>query len=145
MRGSDVPKPPRPGDLIALERDACVEHLEQAPYVRIGFVVDGDPMVLPVNHLLYEGAIYFRTAPGSKLGSAAAGNTVVIEADEGDEQRRIGWSVVAKGRASIVLDEAEIEALLAQQFEPWALPDNRSFWIRVDVQDLEGRRIIRPE
>jgi uncharacterized protein len=140
-----VPKPPRPGDLIALERDACVEHLEQAPYVRIGFVVDGDPMVLPVNHLLYEGAIYFRTAPGSKLGSAAAGHNVVIEADEGDEQRRIGWSVVAKGRASIVLDEAEIEALLAQPFEPWALPDNRSFWIRVDVQDLEGRRIIRPE
>jgi uncharacterized protein len=140
-----VPKPPRAGDLVALERDACIEHLEQAPYVRIGFVVDGEPMVLPVNHLLHDGAIYFRTAPGSKLGSAAAGNNVVIEADEGDEQRRIGWSVVAKGRASIVLDEAEIEALLAQPFEPWALPDNRSFWIRVDVQDLEGRRIIRPE
>lgn len=127
-----------------MERAACMEHLEQTPYVRIGFVVDGEPMVLPVNHLLYEGAIYFRTAPGSKLGSAAAGNTVVIEADEGDEQQRIGWSVVAKGRASIVLDDAETEALLAQPFEPWALPDNRSFWIRVDVEDLEGRRIIRP-
>lgn len=139
-----MPKPPRPGDLVALGRDSCIEYLEQAPYVRIGFVVDGEPMVLPVNHLLYEGAIYFRTAPGSKLGSAAAGNMVVIEADEGDEQRRIGWSVVAKGRASIVLDDAEIEALLAEPFEPWTLPDNRSFWIRVDVHDLEGRRIIRP-
>lgn len=139
-----MPKPPRAGELIALERDVCVEHLEQAPYVRIGFVVDGEPMVLPVNHLVYQGAIYFRTAPGSKLGSAAAGHTVVIEADEGDEQRRIGWSVVAKGRASIVLDDAEIEALLAQPFEPWALPDTRSFWIRVDVQDIEGRRIVRP-
>lgn len=140
-----MPTPPRPGDLIALDRDASVEHLGAAPYVRVGFVVDGEPMVLPVNHLLHAGAIYFRAAPGSKLGTAAAGNLLVIEADEGDEDRRIGWSVVAKGRASIVTDDAEVEALHAQPFEPWALPAESSFWIRVDVQDIDGRRISRPE
>ena len=138
-----MPNPPRPGELIAIDRDACVEHLEQAPYVRIGFVVDGDPMILPVNHLLHGGAVYFRTAPGSKLGSAAAGSLVVIEADEGDAERRIGWSVVARGRASIVTDQTEIEALHARSFEPWALPGDRSFWIRVDVQDIDGRRVVR--
>jgi uncharacterized protein len=126
-----------------MARDACVELLTQTPYVRIGFVVDGDPMVLPVNHLLHGGAVYFRTAAGSKLGSAAAGNIVVVEADEGDEDRRVGWSVVAKGRASIVTDEREIEALHAQPFEPWALPDTTSFWIRIDVQDIDGRRVVR--
>ena len=126
-----------------MDREACIEHLARVPYVRIGFVVDGDPMVLPVNHLLHGGAVYFRAAPGSKLGSAAAGNIVVVEADEGDAQQRVGWSVVAKGRASIVTDETEVEALHARSFEPWALPDNSSFWIRIDVQDIDGRRVVR--
>ena len=135
--------PPHPGDLVVLGRDACVDRLEEAAYSRIAFVVDGVPVVLPINHLLHDGAVYLRTAPGSKLGSAAAGQIVVIQADEGDAERRVAWSVMVRGRASIVTDEAEIEALHAYPFEPWALPDSRSFWIRVDVHDIDGRRIVR--
>ncbi len=135
--------PPRPGDLIVLGRDACVDRLEQAPYSRIAFVVDGEPVVLPVNHLLHDGAVYLQAAPGSKLGSAAAGQVVVIQADEGDADRRVAWSVMVRGRASIVTAEPEIEALHAYDFQPWALPDSRSFWIRVDVHDIDGRRIVR--
>ncbi len=138
-----MPAPHRPGDLTVLGRDACVELLEQAPYSRIAFVVDGVPVVLPINHLLHDGAVYLRAAPGSKLGSAAAGQLVAIEADAGDATQRIAWSVLVRGRASIVTDEAETAALHAYDFEPWALPETRSFWIRVDVHDIDGRRIRR--
>ncbi len=137
-------RPPRPGDLAPLEREDCVDRLGAAEYVRVAFTADGAPMVMPVNHVLHDGAIYFRTAPGSKLGTAAAGGLVAVEADDGDVQRRIGWSVVAHGRASIVTDDEVIETLHAMPFEPWALPDDRSFWIRVDVHDISGREIIRP-
>ena len=133
---------PRPGDLTALDPDECVELLGATSVVRIGFVAEGRPSVLPVNHLLHDGAIYFRTAPGSKLGTAAADSEVAVEADEGYDASRTGWSVVAHGHAHIVTDQAEEEALLAYHFEPWALPDDRAFWVRVDVDDVSGRRIV---
>lgn len=134
---------PRPGDLVTLDPDDCVDLLRAAPWVRVGFVVDGEPNILPVNHLIHDGALYFRTAPGSKLGSAAAGNPVAIEADGGDEETRIGWSVVVRGHAAIVTDDHLERALFEQPFEPWAVPGDRTFWVRVDVERISGRRIVR--
>jgi nitroimidazol reductase NimA-like FMN-containing flavoprotein (pyridoxamine 5'-phosphate oxidase superfamily) len=136
-------QPPRPGDLVTIEPQACVELLEAAPWVRIGFVADGMPSVLPVNVLLHDDAIFFRTAPGSKLGSAAASGTVAVEADGGDEATRIGWSVLARGQASIVTDPTLEEALFNLPFEPWAIPDDNFFWVRVEVESITGRKIIR--
>ena len=133
---------PRPGDLLALERERCVELLGATPFVRIAFVTGGEPTILPVNHLLHAGAVYFRTAPGSKLGTAAADAAVAVQADHGDPATRTGWSVVAHGHATIVTDEAEMEALHAYSFEPWALPDARAFWVRVDIDDISGREIV---
>lgn len=138
-----VERPPRPGDLLPLDPAVCTERLGQAAVVRIGFVVGDVPTVVPVNVLLHEGAVYLRTAPGSKLGSAAAGALVALEADEVDEVERTGWSVVAHGRASIVTDADEREALHAEPFEPWALPDTNSFWVRIDVHDIAGREVVR--
>lgn len=136
-------KPPRPGDLITLDPDRCIELFEAAPWVRIGFVTDGAPSILPINVLLYDDAIFFRTAPGSKLGTAAASGTVAIEADGGDEEARVGWSVLARGEASIVTDPDVKEALFALPFEPWALPDENFFWVRIDVASISGRQIVR--
>ena len=136
--------PPRPGDLIELDRERCIELLAGAHLVRIAFVTDHGPSVLPVNHLVHDGSLYFRTAPGSKLGIAAADGPVAIEADGGDAATRTGWSVVVHGRASIVTDEGVSEALYERPFEPWALPDDRAFWVRVPLDQISGRRIQRP-
>ena len=97
-----MPSSPHPGDLVVLGRDACVDRLEQAAYSRIAFVVDGVPVVLPINHLLHDGAVYLRAAPGSKLGSAAAGQIVVIQADEGDAERRLAWSVMVLRSSQVI-------------------------------------------
>lgn len=132
-----------PGDLVAIDPAECTRLLGAAPWVRIGFVVDGAPTVLPINAVLHGDAIYFRTSSGSKLGTAAASGQVAIEADGGDEDSRVGWSVVAHGQASIVTD-TDLEAqLLELPFEPWALPDSQQFWVRVEVTALSGRRIVR--
>lgn len=137
--------PPGPlGDLVVIDPSECIDLLGQAPWVRIGFLADGEPSVLPVNAVLHDDAIYFRTGAGSKLGTAAADSMVAIEADGGDTEERIGWSVVAHGRASIVTDRALEETLMSLPFEPWALPDTRDFWVRVEVASVSGRRIVRP-
>jgi uncharacterized protein len=138
-----VSVPHRPGDLASLDRDDCLSLLAGTPFVRVAFVTTHGPTILPVNHLLHGDALYFRTAPGSKLGTAAAGNRVAIEADSGDERTRTGWSVLIHGQASIVNDDELIEALHAEPFEPWALPADQSFWVRVELEHVTGRRIVR--
>lgn len=133
----------RPGDLVAIDAAACLALLEDAPWVRLAFVLDGVPSVLPINILLHDGAVFLRTATGSKLAAAAAAGTVAVQADGGDPVARVGWSVLAHGEASIVTDPAVEEALLARGFEPWAIPDDKPFWIRIDVSEVTGRRIVR--
>jgi uncharacterized protein len=135
--------PPRPGDLAPIDHDRCLELLADASFVRVAFVTPQGPTVLPVNHLMHGDALYFRTAPGSKLGTAAAGAKVAIEADSGDDLTRTGWSVLVHGSASIVNDPQLIEALHATPFEPWALPAEQAFWVRVELERVAGRRIVR--
>jgi uncharacterized protein len=137
-------RPPRPGDLLAIDADECVRLLESAAWVRLGFVLDGVPSILPINVLLHDQDIFFRTATGSKLAAAAASGPVAVQADDGDPTKRVGWSVLAHGQASILTDPAVEEALHAKPFEPWAIPDDKPFWVRVEVSDITGRRITRP-
>ncbi len=138
-----MPATPRPGDLAPIDRDTCLQLLAGVSFVRIGFVTAQGPTVLPVNHLIHGDALYFRTAPGSKLGTAAAGERVAVEADSGDDATRTGWSVLVHGPSSIVNDTATIEALLNLPFEPWALPAEQAFWVRVELERVSGRRIVR--
>lgn len=133
----------RPGDLAPIDHEGCLVLLESASFCRIGFVTDRGPTVVPVNHLLHGDALYFRTAPGSKLGTAAAGGPVAVEVDSGDDHTRTGWSVLVHGHASIVNDPDLIEALHARPFEPWALPAEQDFWVRVELEQVSGRRIVR--
>lgn len=136
--------PPRPGDLLAIDPDTCVELLQSAAWVRLGFVLDGVPSILPINVLFHGQDLYFRTATGSKLAAAAAAGPVAVQADDGDATKRVGWSVLAHGHASILTDPEVEEALLALPFEPWAIPDDKPFWVRIEVADITGRRIARP-
>jgi nitroimidazol reductase NimA-like FMN-containing flavoprotein (pyridoxamine 5'-phosphate oxidase superfamily) len=134
--------PRRKGDLAPLDRDECLERLADAPFVRLGFCTADGPSILPVNHLLLGDLLYFRTETGTKLATAAAEGKVAVEADGHDESRRLGWSVLGHGHASIVTDDAELERLHSHDFTPWTSPDSKLFWIRVAFEDLEGRRIV---
>lgn len=133
---------PRPGTLLELDREECMRRLDRAPWARIAFTTDSGPRILPINHLVLDDAVYLRTSPGSKLGSAVRGVTVAVEVDGGDEASQLGWSVVARGRSSIVHDEALIERLMLQPFEPWTLPESKAFWVQVEIDELSGRTIV---
>jgi uncharacterized protein len=133
---------PRPGDLLELDREECVRRLIDAPWARIAFTTDSGPRILPINHLVVDGEVYFRTSPGSKLASAVRGAPVALEVDGGDAASRLGWSVVARGRSSIVHDEGLIERLMLQPFEPWTLPEDKAFWVWIEIDDITGRTIV---
>jgi uncharacterized protein len=133
---------PRPGDMLELDREECVRRLTDAPWARIAFTTDSGPRILPVNHLVVDGDVFFRTSPGGKLGSAVRGAPVALEVDGGDAASRLGWSVVVRGRSSIVHDEELIERLMLQPFEPWTLPEDKAFWVKIEIDDITGRTIV---
>jgi uncharacterized protein len=133
---------PRPGGMLELDREECVQRLNDAPWARIAFTTDSGPRILPINHLVMDDTVFFRTSPGSKLASAVRGAPVALEVDGVDAASRLGWSVVAYGRSSIVHDEGLIEKLMLQPFEPWTLPEDKAFWVKVEVDDITGRTIV---
>lgn len=137
------PLRPHPGDLVALDTLECARRLEAAAWVRIAFTdADDRPRVYPVSHLVVDGAIVFRTSPGPLLGAVARGAIVAVQVDGGDVADRIGWSVMASGPASMILDVSELETLYSLPFEPWARPGEKLAWVRVTVEELTGRAIV---
>jgi uncharacterized protein len=137
--------PRHPGDLEPIERAECEELLASVPFVRLGMITKRGPSILPVNHVLVDGELFFRTEAGSKLAAAASEGLVAVETDGADLERHVGWSVLGHGTASIVTDHETVERLSSLDFTPWNAPDEKMFWVRVRFDDLEGRRIVGGE
>ena len=100
-------------------------------------------MVLPVNYLLVDGDVIFRTDPGSKLRAALHNAAVAFEVDGVDQQLEVGWSVLVRGFVSEVTDEAELEQLHASPLSAWA-PGAKSHYLRVSHRQITGKRISIP-
>jgi hypothetical protein len=66
---------------------------------------------------------------------------VCLEADSWDSLGHTGWSVLAKGAADAVEDEATIERLEQLPVRPWSRPDLRREWVQILVEEVSGRRI----
>jgi nitroimidazol reductase NimA-like FMN-containing flavoprotein (pyridoxamine 5'-phosphate oxidase superfamily) len=126
--------------LEILPLDQCLRLLDSVPVGRVGFIADGQPVILPVNHVVDGHNVVFRTAWGSKLAATEGQNLATFEADHYDEQTRSGWSVVATGRAEVVKAEADVHRLDRRGMHPWATAGQRPFWIRIRPTSVSGRQ-----
>lgn len=124
-----------------LSADECMQLLRLGSYVgRIGFILDGRPMILPVNYLAEDGSLVFASLDGTKLHALAGGADVVFEVDEARPLYHAGWSVLVRGTAREVTDEQEIELLRRGPLKSWAAVHD-AHWIRISIDDISGRRI----
>jgi uncharacterized protein len=127
--------------LETIPLDDCLRLLASVPLGRVGFLSDGEVVMLPVNHAISGQDVVFRTTLGSKLSAAESENSVTFEADHYDARRRVGWSVLVTGRAEMVYDDAEVAALNRLGLEPWPDAVDRSFWVRIRPRAVTGRRL----
>ncbi len=125
--------------LEVLDRDACMCLLASARLGRLAVVVEGRPVVFPVNYVLDGDAVVFRTGGGTKL-HAAVGNEVAFEIDGSDGSYHTGWSVLVGGRAEEIVDARDLERCARLPLRPWARGDV-SHWIRIRPRAVTGRRI----
>lgn len=119
-----------------LTPEDCLALLAQHRVGRLAVAVPGSsPLVVPVNYVMDNRAVVFRTDHGEKLASLH-GQPVSFQIDEIDPLHRTGWSVLVRG----VAHEAthwEVDHLTV---DPWA-PGRRDRWVRVVPSTISGKRI----
>ena len=124
-----------------LTREECLHLLQDQAYVgRIGLVVDGRPLVLPVNYLAESDAIIFCTGSGTKLDAARNGVDVAFEVDDSRPLQHAGWSVVIQGKAHEITGQDEIEKLRRGPLKSWVAAPSQH-WVRISLETISGRRI----
>jgi hypothetical protein len=109
---------------------------------RVGITIGALPAIFPVNYRVVDGAILFRTSPGSKMSAAVAGAVVAFEVDDYQLADRSGWSVLAVGPAEVVHDIAVAFQVVEAGLEPLAGADRRTTIIRIQPTFISGRRIV---
>ncbi len=99
--------------------------------------------VFPVNHLVDQGSIVFRTAMGTKVSDAVEAQEVAFEADNAaptyDEQRDDPWSVVVHGVAELITIETDLFDSFELVVRPWHV-SNKPYFIRLVPITVSGRR-----
>ena len=101
--------------------------------------VEGEPEIFPVNFVVQNRTILFRTAVGTKLVSAVINNNVLFEAD--DHNVAEGWSVVVRGIARTLHSDDEIREAERAQLLPWTATV-KSHYVRVLPTRITGRRFV---
>jgi nitroimidazol reductase NimA-like FMN-containing flavoprotein (pyridoxamine 5'-phosphate oxidase superfamily) len=123
----------------SLTMDQCWKLLETETLGRVALIVDSHPEIFPVNFVLERRAIVFRTAGGTKLWGAITAKPVAFEIDGYDPHDETAWSVMARGDAELLEDQAEKDAVDASLLEPWQ-PGEKPYYVRVAPKALTGRR-----
>jgi nitroimidazol reductase NimA-like FMN-containing flavoprotein (pyridoxamine 5'-phosphate oxidase superfamily) len=97
---------------------------------------DGGVDIFPINYVVADRLIFFRTAPGSKLMDLTKHPIVALETDGTHNRRR--WSVVVKGTAVRLGSDEEIEAsgvlVLHSQ-----VPTEKWNYVRITASSITGR------
>jgi uncharacterized protein len=128
--------------LELLSEDDAWALLASGEIGRVGITIGALPAIFPVNYRVIDGAIVFRTAPGSKLSAAAEGAVVAFEVDDYQLADRSGWSVLVVGRSEVSHDLDDVFKALDARLEPLA-GGRRCALVRIEPTFISGRRIVR--
>lgn len=125
-----------------LEEAVCWRLASSVAVGRVGFVYDDEPIVLPVNSMVVDGRIAFRTAGDSMLHDLGSGVRVAFEADHFDAVAESGWSVLVRGHLWEVVDDELRNRLIGASTHPW-VPGPKDRWMIIVPSVVSGRSITR--
>ena len=121
----------------------CEALIAQASIGRVGFTDAAGPMILPVNYIVAEGFIAFRSDSTSMLVNVPL-RAIAFEIDGWDGPTS-AWSVVVRGHAR------EVTSALGERYEqlrstavPTFAPGPPVHWIVLEMDRISGRRITGP-
>ncbi len=119
--------------LDELDDATCWDLLAGVAVGRVAVGLDGgDVLVVPVNFRVEGRAVVFRAGTGTLTQRLASRAT--FQADAFDENRRLGWSVLAHGTVTVTVHDADQDGVP----QPWPEGHTRAL-VRIDVDRVSGR------
>ena len=129
-----------PDPLHVLTDDECWTRVSTQDLGRlvthVGDVLD----IFPVNYVVDNGTIVFRTAEGSKLVELTVNDEVLFEVD--DHTDSDAWSVVVRGHAHRLASSEQVAEADRLPLRPW-LPTLKYNYVRIEPSTLSGRAFHR--
>jgi nitroimidazol reductase NimA-like FMN-containing flavoprotein (pyridoxamine 5'-phosphate oxidase superfamily) len=95
--------------------------------------------IFPVNFVVQNRTVLFRTAEGTKLFGAVAHNQVLFEAD--NHKVDGGWSVIVRGTARVLYGSTELDEAERAGLHPWIATEKLRF-VRIRPTEITGRRFV---
>lgn len=127
--------------LELLDEAECRALIGRAGVGRVAVTIEALPAIFPVNFVVSDDAVVFRTSPGTKLAAATAHAVVAFECDEMQSFERSGWSVLVVGMARAVTDPDVAERLSRLPLAPW-VEGRRDNFVQIGIEFISGRRIV---
>lgn len=126
--------------LWALGRPECLALLAGGSIGRLGLSIGALPVILPVNYVVVDERVLFRTVHGTKLDAATRNAVVAFEVDQFESDGSAGWSVLVRGIASETTDRQILAMARSRALSSWALDGLADHYVLVDTDEITGRR-----
>jgi nitroimidazol reductase NimA-like FMN-containing flavoprotein (pyridoxamine 5'-phosphate oxidase superfamily) len=130
------------GRFTEVDTEECWSLLDTTTVGRLAFSGADGIVILPMNFIVFESAVFFRTSVDSPLASLGEGcDDVAFEADHHDDLLQRGWSVLVRGStAAAGADEAASALASSSRLGPWA-PGDRPLVIKLSPRHIDGRAV----
>lgn len=126
-------------ELEVLDEAECLALLAAHDVGRVAIIVDRQPVIYPVNYLIDEDCIVFRTNwPVLAHASLAV---LAFQIDSFDVGRQSGWSLLVQGVGHDITDalDSASERLQAVPVSPW-VPGSQPRLLRLVPRTITGHR-----
>lgn len=111
--------------------------LADVPLGRLVTYFGGQLEIFPINFVVDDRTVLFRTAEGTKLFTTVMSDEVLFEADEHTDEG--GWSVIVRGGAHILNTADEIHAADRTGLIPWVATEKLRY-VRITPTQMSARR-----
>jgi nitroimidazol reductase NimA-like FMN-containing flavoprotein (pyridoxamine 5'-phosphate oxidase superfamily) len=124
------------GPITVLDDQEAWNRLSSVALGRLVTSFGGQLEIFPVNFVVQNDTVLFRTAEGTKLFTTVMNEKVLFEAD--DHTVAEGWSVIVRGTARLLTGAEEIQQADRAGLMPW-VPTEKLRYVRVTPTELTAR------
>jgi hypothetical protein len=127
------------GHLQELSHAQCLELVRSKGVGRLAYCGTDGLQVLPLNYVVHDEAVVFRTSPYTTLGRQGQIDDAAFEVDEIDDYTESGWSVLLKGPLRPI-DADDLPDSLDRPL-PWPAGE-RFLYMRLTPRIITGRQLF---
>jgi hypothetical protein len=122
-----------------LAPDECWKYLRSSYIGRLAVINGAAPEIFPVNFMVVEETVVFRTAPGTNLRALLKGTAAAFEVDGLNPYGTEVWSVVLKGEPGTFDGDPAALQEAGPDRDPWQ-PGLKEHLVQIRPAEISGRR-----